>query len=178
MNLDALIESTLWRNTSDYTQNFATSIGTNGRKVIDLRESTMYAPTSYEPVTFKRESGDSLQSPTVDIQGTLKADQVNFSNGASLKYNSSLKAMEMSSGSKKAVFKLKSPDDFESLTSSQKATATQIATLGDIAELENRLSINKEKIEILVDILKLYPEMEDKIDQIEDIENEIKDEEG
>lgn len=178
MNLDALIETTLWRNTADYKQNFATSIGTNGRKVIDLRESTMYAPTSYEPVTFKRENTDSSQAPTVDVQGTLKTEQINFSNGASLKYNSSQKAIEMTAGSKKAIFKLKSPEDFKDLTSAQKSTATQVATLGDIAELQNRLEFNKEKIEILVDILKLYPEMQDKIDQIEDIENEMNNEEG
>ena len=74
---------------------------------------------------------------------------------------------------KRILLKGRTLSEFSDLTNNQKSTCQVAATEGDLARLENKMAVNKENIELLIDILKMYPEMQDKMSEIEELENLI-----
>jgi len=165
----------LWKQDATYELNNCQSIGVNSngtvKNAIDLETMTFYGSPTYGVVVDSSESDIALS-----VNGDVNADNICV-NAMNLSANrDELKLYHGNSGDYLSL-KLRSKEEFSSLTEAQKTTCLNVATEGDLNTLKNQFNLKKDKITAFLEIIKFIPALSDNVSEIESLVEDLNNEE-
>jgi len=175
MTLQEKVITYLWKQDATYEQNNCWSIGVNNggtiNMAIDLENMTFYGSPTNGIIVHS--SGNDI---ALSVNGDVNAYNICI-NAMNLSANGNEMKLHSENESDYLSLKLRSKDEFSSLTEAQKATCLNVATEGDLNTLKNQFNLKKEKITAFLEIIKFIPALSDNVSEIESLVEDLNNEE-